>query len=773
MFAQDDVCGTENDTNEPLINTNNSSTYSFSSDESFLNTFPQRNMNIAIWGIEKTDGVQSISQADAHAMVEYLNAEFNQFNICFNLVHFSHIVSDQHFDTTASVVNQLFYTEPAVEYAGTAIRVMVPHHIQWRGVAYGHDRLIVRADQEEIIGIFIHEIGHNLSLKHTHEYFDSSWLCENVTRDPNDPAYNAESAGDYVVDTQASPNFYTYMQYVSQDCNNYTGNLINNCDGVPYNITLNEIQNYMAYTRQHCRTLFTTGQKIRMHEYISNEANDKYINILDDIDYDLYSVNSILDKGAEPDNQTGVIWDSPDIWVRNQPDGLTIQEHQDLEYNDDNTPVYVYVRVKNKSCNPSSEDDTLKLYWAKGGIGEQTWPYLWEGDYNESNALDVGGEIGSQTIPVLGQEDEAILEFEWQPKSPSVYEDAGFTNKPWMFCFLSRIESTTDVMTFPEESPSDAAVNARNNNNIVYKNTTTLVIEGTSDIGSISAGNYSELVAVTSDINFFTDQGNAIWQEAELRVRLDDKLWNAWLNSGAQSTNTRIWNSAEREILINGNNSSLDNISFAPVEWGTLTPRVNFLIKEVTGETYTLHISQTESNTNYVLGGYTYHINRNSSRQFFSAEASLDNTQNLTHLEAEHINELAVYNWYDAEGNFISSGQTLTITNIELKEYTLEVIANSDGHKDYKNFTVKENRSISSISPNPTLNDFSVNYNTGSATNAFLVITNVISGVSDNYLLDISKTYKTININNKPTGQYIVSLVTNNIIVDTKQLIKN
>ena len=78
-----------------------------------------------------------------------------------------------------------------------------------------------------------------------------------------------------------------------------------------------------------------------------------------------------------------------------------------------------------------------------------------------------------------------------------------------------------------------------------------------------------------------------------------------------------------------------------------------------------------------------------------------------------------------------------------------------------------------SISPNPTLHDFTVNYNSGSATNAFIKVTNVITGVSDNYLLDVSKTYKTINISNKPTGQHIISLVTDNVIVDTKQLIKN
>ncbi len=607
-------------------------------------------------------------------------------------------------------------------------------------------------------------MGHVLGLRHT---FNG---CERVTRDPNDPNFNADTSGDYVVDTQASPSFYGMNgQHLAQDCTTYTGSLTN-CVGELYNITDSETKNFMAYTHQHCRTLFTTGQKIRMHEYLENCANNDYDNILDNNYYDLYSANSLLDKGIEPDNQTGVIWESPDIWVRNQDDGLINQVHQDLEYVDDNTYVYVYVRIKNLSCNPSSGNDVLRLYWAKGGIGEQTWPDVWTGLNNASNALDIGGHVGMQLIPVLSQDEEAILKFTWQPRNPEEYENAGFINNPWMFCFLSRIDSVEDTMTYQETT--NAAENTRNNNNITYKNTKTLNISEDSILGSISAGNYNE-ASITSDINFFTDQGNLIWQEAEIRVRLSEELWDAWQNSGAQSTNTRIWNASQREILIGGNNSSLDNIGFAANEWGILTPRVNFLIRYVTGTTYTLHISQTESSTDQVLGGYTYHINRNSSRQEFTAEANLGNNQNATTLEADDINEFAVYNWYDEEGNFISSGKTLTITNTLLKEYTLEVIADSDGHKDYESYTVKEERSITSMSPNPTQNDLTIYYNIGSSNTAFVTLTNINSGVSDNYLLDLSKTYETINLSSKPLGQYIVNLVTDNVIVDTKQLIKN
>src|SRR5690606_31444361 len=79
---------------------------------------------------------------------------------------------------------------------------------------------------------------------------------------------------------------------------------------------------------------------------------------------DLAMQNSNLDDFVEPDTQTEVLWQSDDIWVRNQDDGDLIAVHQNPEYHPSN-PNYVYVRVTNNSCDTPSGNDNLKLYWAK------------------------------------------------------------------------------------------------------------------------------------------------------------------------------------------------------------------------------------------------------------------------------------------------------------------------------------------------------------------------------------------------------------------------
>ena len=694
-------------------------------------------------------------------------------NLCFELVGFDIINDDSIYFNSAGALTSYVNQNPSATN-DNAVNIYIPYRFtnfdnNLRGFmfgwnTFGYNKMAVNS-YEYNTGIFIHEMGHVFGLRHTHQNHNVA-SCERVTRDPNDPNYNAKCAGDYVIDTESMIDLNNNTALIDNNCN-YVGPSYSDCGGTPYAFGTNEIKNYMSYTLQHCRDRFTIGQGVRAREYFL--ATSLTQNFRQTPNEDLFTINSSEDVGLEPDNFTNVIWESPDIWVRNQPDCFTNQTHQDLEYVDDNTPVYVYVKIRNRGCETSGGNDNLELYWAKGGLN-QDWEDVWKGFSNPSNGLDIGNPVGTQTIPSVDSGQETILEFEWQPLNPTTYSDAGF-NKPWMFCFLSRIDSAEDPMAFTEVT--NAGTNTRNNNNIAYKNTTVLDISGNSDIGSIIAGNFNPDQTIVSDITFYTIEDNAIWDESEIRVTLDESLWEAWQNSGGESTDVRILNSTTREIYLVGNNSSLENITFESNEWGILTPRINFLIREVTGQSYTLNVSQNISQTNEILGGFTYHINRNSSRQYFQAEASLSENNQITTLEADSINENATYNWYDENGDYISSGTTLIINNSSEKEFKLEIIAEIDGHKDYETLTAKENRSILSLTPNPTIHMLTIDYNIGSANSAFIQITNVNTGLQNNYLLNLNSNSKLIDFTNQPSGQYVVNLVTDNAIVDTKNLIKN
>ena len=105
----------------------------------------------------------------------------------------------------------------------------------------------------------------------------------------------------------------------------------------------------------------------------------------------VYMKDTPADTGVEPNPDTGAMWVSEDIWVRNSPDPgyqpysftegsppWTLPPHQDPVYRDPlkSTPNYVYVQVRNHSQSASTGTERLRLYWAKASTG-LSWPTQW------------------------------------------------------------------------------------------------------------------------------------------------------------------------------------------------------------------------------------------------------------------------------------------------------------------------------------------------------------------------------------------------------------
>lgn len=100
IYSQNDYCGTNDNPSLNVANSNSScnffdhTNYSASINENYLNSFPQVSIDLVIWGYENLDGDKTISQEDANNILESLNNVYGEFNICFNLIHFNHIVSN-------------------------------------------------------------------------------------------------------------------------------------------------------------------------------------------------------------------------------------------------------------------------------------------------------------------------------------------------------------------------------------------------------------------------------------------------------------------------------------------------------------------------------------------------------------------------------------------------------------------------------------------------------------------------------------------------------
>ena len=493
-------------------------------------------------------------------------------------------------------------------------------------------------------------------------------------------------------------------------------------------------------------------------------------------DLDLYVKDSQDDTGVEPNIVTQYMWTSDNIWVRNNNDsGLT---HENPDYSANGNPNYVKVRVINKSCVLSTGNEQLKLYWAKASTS-LGYPNPWFGgvlyDPNDPNSASMGNLVGTLNIPPLQAGQEAILTFPWQVPNPANYGNDG---DQWHFCLLARIEATNDPMTFPETG--DLNANVRNNNNIAWKNVTVVDIPN-------NIVNPGGVVAVGNPFNhpktFFLEMeiadletGKPIYQEAEVGIKMNDVLYQAWERGGkeAQLLDPTL---EEKRKIVRGNHVILDNIAFNANETGTLRLDFNFLTKELTDKTnYAYHVIQKDAETGQIIGGETFIINKNP-RPIFEAEApdkEVDLNQAIT-ISAEDINEPAIYNWYDNDGNLIYQGKDLQIANAISEKYKLEVISTIDGFKDYTEVEVTLKPStLENIVPNPATNNVLVSYKLNGVNSAYLMVIGYYgsNGTSNNYILDTNSSETNLNVSNYPSGFYTVALVVNGEIVDAKTLIK-
>ncbi len=793
VFAQNEVfsCGAlvPDESFSRLSSSQQNINYSGSIDPAYLASFLPISFDIYYWVFNRTDGSHEhgpLNETDVLENMERINFLFRPMGICFVLKGFQFINNDAYYDNVN--YGQIPY------YIPNCFNVYVPNTLTAGNGAtnFGSNKLAINAVNFK--GRWhikegnaqAHELAHDFGLMHPWGAANGTVTTEeHVTRDPQSQNYNALTKADLVADTPAMVSFYNEANLFGVGIGNiinidnctYTGTLGDNL-GVPFDLTPTDVGNVMAYTWSPCINNFTVGQGIRMREWIANPANINMASMsakrLETRSVDLYVKDSDEDIGEEPNVINPNTWSSPSIWVRNQYDEFS--EHQNPEY-DPIQPNYIKVRVGDRGCSTSSGNDQLTVYWSKATTS-LSWDYQWIGNSFNNGPL-IGNIIGTVTIPPIESYKEIILSIPWTTMpNPNDYNN--ITPYPWHFCLLSRIVSSDDSMTFPETEMLYS--NVTNNNNIAQKNVTIVDIVpntvGTPIGGVVMVGNIYDEPREYS-LEFFPENqevGKKIFEEAEVSVELDETLMNAWTAGGKIGSDIRL--EENNKIIITGLNAKLDNLKLDSKKQGTLNLEFNFLVKEITiKDHFTYHIMQKDKVSGKVIGGETYEIYKHT-RNLFHADAGdikyTDKNVPLI-LSAEDINEPATYNWYDSDDNLVFEGINFTVSTEATRKYKLEVIALSDGYKDYSEVEVKiKPNSIFSIHPNPTTSHSTFIYKINTGNTAYLSVTPLYtsSGTSQNYILDVNETERVIDFSNYSTGTYLITLIANGSVCDSKYIIK-
>lgn len=490
---------------------------------------------------------------------------------------------------------------------------------------------------------------------------------------------------------------------------------------------------------------------------------------------DLYMRDRFNDVGANAGYE--FTWDfdeSPDIWVRNNPDGFIEgnQKHeaQSFEFNPLDTN-YVYVRIGNRGCTTSFGTEKLKLYRTVSSSNSQ-FPSHWDGTEPNSGAI-----IGSQTIPALESGESVILQFPWS------------TNLNIGHCLLARIEnSPLDPII---EHPQDLTQDLYQNNNIALRNVLIHDIypSGIMPIHDGVKYPFGDFVYVgnvannpsSHDFVFKTpddEMGKPLTEEAEVVLVFDSIGWDLFYPQIINRTDVRIVR--DKTIRLLSKNTSFNAINFLANQRVKIYVGYSFLSKELTQKSnFGFHVIQKKSINHSTYGdnwtGSVHFYVKKYQRNPFGVNAGSDRMiqyGDITTLNATGVNEDAVYNWYDVNGNLVYTGASFNASPEITQKYKLEVIANLDGVKDYAEVEVKVNPFyISSISPNPANDLISVEYKADEATSAYLILVGSTNAITNNYILNSNSSDAIINISELPTGIYTVALVCDGVVRDAKQLI--
>ena len=532
------------------------------------------------------------------------------------------------------------------------------------------------------------------------------------------------------------------------------------------NLTSGQVKNIIEQTAQKIGNYSYNNSSAHPNGTWNNQVGyglvDAYAAVKAALDIDLYTRDNELDNGNEPLATLisgGGILDSPDIWLRRNADNGT--EHQSGSPGEEN---HVYVRIHNRGYNTSLGEDSVRLYVKRLSLSPDTWSG-WS-------------MIGKACIPQIPSGSSAVVRIDATFPIYSIIRPYGFFYVD--FAVLTRIESEYDGL-YAEETPITAD-NVTHNNNISFKKVTlsnAVVIDDgiVTDVVVTALDNPTDGLFRTS-LTFSSpanEEGNPLFKEAEIRLVFPKDLVQSWGSSYTLSGAKKINDST---FLVTGSTVKMENISIPANYEGYMMAKVNFLTEEYSEkDKYEYIVEQADPTTGEYQNGLIMIVDKTLRSNLFMAEGGnnvVANANTPANLSATAIGEDAVYNWYDASGTLVNSGQNISVTSSATQKYTLEVIAKADGYKDYDSvYVIRTLGNIVAISPNPTSGQAVVTYNLASSVSAASIVVTNSSGLTVyNSVINVSATTHTLNLQNLVAGQYSLHLVSaTGEIMDTKTLL--
>lgn len=534
------------------------------------------------------------------------------------------------------------------------------------------------------------------------------------------------------------------------------GNALNADTDNNSKVTIEEAFQYANnMTTASSATLGATNQYLREDLALNNIPED----------VDLYIRDNIGDTGKEP-NTYAFCWQSPDIWVRNQPDGFETQEDEplvlstEIRYN----RIYAYVRVWNRGQDDyTSANKILHLYWTNLMINNDRDIFM--GYKNDMFNKIFADEVYPEHMDSIIKADSCRI-YEFEITVPKGLVNL-YNNKYAYINVLARISDSENLgYSDPIEAVNGTMAAIREHNDIAQHSRMML-----DDTTQPNIECYVQPDSTICEYAFIGD--SSIFSNVELAIELSPTGFQSWEAGGHNATDVTVYSSAPRKFYFNSANSKISGICTQQQE-DSIQFSFNLISTDVTTvpQRYNVDLIKKNAVTGELITGTTITIISNG-QDLVQPIVSDELVDCIYVLRETGINQPATYQWLDDNGNVVANGKEVALDASSVSgNYRLRVKSES-GVVGYADFSLENVPIIKSISPNPFVDSINIELSRAAKNNTIVQINGItVQTLNKEFIMHSGEKNISIISSDYPSGTYLVSVIENGKVLGTKQIVK-
>lgn len=513
-----------------------------------------------------------------------------------------------------------------------------------------------------------------------------------------------------------------------------------------------EMNDTASETPQYISTPVTVGQGLSFVHLVKS--------------FDLYIRDNSADTGVEPNLTTDIIWDSPDVWIRNKPDGK--EEHENPYYTTDHFSAAIYVRVHNNGKVRYNGGNWLHVYWALASTGIRS--ATWKGRELYNNRHVTGEALRAMHIDSIEPGESGIVQVNWSLPQDLMKNDNEVKHH---FCILARIMNSSVDDKYDPEGP--IYFDVKGDRQIAQKNVTVLNMQDARNGASVFVRNiYGDARSYSLEIRPRTEAGKRLFTDAKVSLEMSQPVFNAWDRGGRRAKNI-AYVPAENPQRVEwlSSESRVENICLAGKEFDKVTLKLEPVASNLVFLNRTFDLIQRDAAGN-IVGGETFVLTSRIQLPLLNI-----NSEPLSggayRLSAELPDEepLAVH-WRDASGSVIGTDRDVVVTpTLQNNEFSVVAVL-PDGEAEGSVVLTPET-GFESVLPTSSVEDhiditFRREVESSRAAVCVSSLTKAESLLTQNLPAGISQIR--LDLSALPAGVYVVSYMEEGCVKDSRKFTK-